>query len=1104
MFNIAIHGHFYQPPREDPWSGAVLKDPSAAPYHDWNEKICSECYRPNSAARILGPDGRIAAIMNNYSNLSFDFGPTLHKWIERYDSKLNKSIIQSGAKAIAQCYNHMIMPLASARDKKTQVIWGIRDFEYRFGRKPSGMWLPETAADIETLETLAGEGIGFTILAPRQCSAVKVRDMWLGTPDGVGLDVTVPYICRLPSGRAIAVVFYHGGISHDIAFGDLLENGDRFAERLVNAINPPSEDRLLVVATDGETYGHHHKFGDMALARAFQNLKSDSSVSLPSIAEFLEKHPPAFECMIKENTSWSCVHGIERWRSDCGCHVGGEPWWNQKWRGPLRNAFDRLRDRIDDIYVSCVSRFMDPDDLRNISIDLYKSGAEMSRIEKYEIEKKFLRDNLGKLDKKREKDILALLEAQRMRMFMYTSCGWFFSDITGTETKIVLAHALRAAELTQKVSGKTLVPDLLSDLEKVRGNVQSEPNARAVAERDIMPQIPAFMRDEPFLPERTYMIPAVCSDPADEKEFLPIGGDKMTTMNYGGNLAQSLLSTLERDPAFRNVAYFSMEIGICRDIPTYSGGLGVLAGDILKSAADMGVPMVGITLLYKKGYFIQKMSSDGRQTELPVQWNPADKLTLLPNRVTVTLEGRRVNIGVWSYVIEGQSGYPMPILFLDTDFPENTPEDRLITAELYGGDNKYRLCQELILGIGGLRMLRDMGFRNINTFHLNEGHAGFISLELLREQGYCDIEKIRSQVIFTTHTPVPAGHDFFSYDLINQVIDGGFTEILQHSIGGSGLSMTDLALKFSRYVNGVSRRHAEVSRAMFNNPSIDWITNGVHSTTWTSQEFTRLYDKYINGWRNAPDRLTQALSIPAEEIWNAHQAAKMKLLARVLEETGQELDADVLTIGFARRAASYKRADLIFSDIKKLLEIGSGKLQFIFSGKAHPHDEPAKLILQRIYNISKELGKAMPVVFIENYDMGMAKLITSGVDLWLNTPQRPREASGTSGMKCAHNGIINFSVLDGWWIEGCIEGRTGWAIGPEPSADDMNGYDESEDAADMYRKLEEHVIPTYYDNKERWILMMKLAISLNASYFNTHRVVAEYCEKAYGTVFRGH
>ena len=316
--------------------------------------------------------------------------------------------------------------------------------------------------------------------------------------------------------------------------------------------------------------------------------------------------------------------------------------------------------------------------------------------------------------------------------------------------------------------------------------------------------------------------------------------------------------------------------------------------------------------------------------------------------------------------------------------------------------------------------------------------------------------------------------------------------------------MTDLALKFSRYVNGVSRKHAQVSRSMFADDSIDWVTNGVHSATWTSPGFAKLYDEYARGWRNDPSRLMQAFHIPDAEIWKAHQAAKMKLLALVLEETGRELSPDILTIGFARRAATYKRADLVFSDIKRLLEIGAGKIQFIFSGKAHPHDEPGKDILQKICRLAAETGKELPIVFLENYNMGPAKLITSGVDLWLNTPIRPREASGTSGMKCVHNGVMNFSVLDGWWIEGCIEDKTGWGIGPEPKENDTNEDYGGNDANSLYDKLEEKIIPAYYMDRPKWIRMMKTAIAVNASYFNTHRVVKEYCEKAYGTVFRGH
>ena len=461
MFNIAVHGHFYQPPREDPWSNAVLKDPTAAPAHDWNQRIANECYRPNCAAKILGPDGRIASVINNYSHLSFNFGPTLHRWIEREDPALDLILRESGKKAIAQCYSHMIMPLASEEDKRTQTIWGIRDFEYRFKKRPKGMWLPETAVDTATLEVLSENGIAFTILAPRQCEAVIADGVTKETPDGRGLDVTLPYLCRLPSGRTITVVFYHGGLAHDIAFGKLLENGDRFRDALVGAVKVRSEERLLVVATDGETYGHHHKFGEMALARLFERLRTDNEVGLPDIGTFLEDHPAKFECRIKENTSWSCVHGIERWRSDCGCSTGGRPGWKQGWRGPLRKAFDRLAERVDGVFYDTVSPYFDPWELRNLSIEHFRS-AKYGKKEEYEAGMEFLSTYLGSVGEKEGASILSALEAERMRMFMYTSCGWFFNDISGVETKQVTSFAVRAAELTGNLSDC----DIMSDLDR--------------------------------------------------------------------------------------------------------------------------------------------------------------------------------------------------------------------------------------------------------------------------------------------------------------------------------------------------------------------------------------------------------------------------------------------------------------------------------------------------------------------------------------------------------------------------------------------------------------------------------------------------------------
>ncbi|MDR1733021.1 MAG: alpha-glucan family phosphorylase [Synergistaceae bacterium] len=563
---------------------------------------------------------------------------------------------------------------------------------------------------------------------------------------------------------------------------------------------------------------------------------------------------------------------------------------------------------------------------------------------------------------------------------------------------------------------------------------------------------------------------------------------------------------MENDPAFRPLAYFSMEVGLKESIPTYSGGLGVLAGDILKSAADLSVPMAGVTLLYRKGYFVQEFNDDGWQKEKPVQWNPAHELRLLPNRVSITLQGREIQIGVWVYEIIGATGYPLPVYFLDTDFEPNNPEDRKFCWYLYGGDNNYRLCQEFILGVGGLRMLRDLGYMNIETFHLNEGHAGFLTLELMREQGYYDPDKIREQVVFTTHTPVPAGHDYFEFGLIDRAFPPDALSTIKRMMPDlPGVSMTELGLRYSRYVNGVAKKHAEVSNAMFKMETVDWITNGVHPTTWVSSGMRRLYNKHIPGWEQDPGRLVQALTIPKEELWAAHQAAKLRLFARVLETTGSQLDPEILTLGFARRAATYKRADLLFSDLKRFMEVvGDRKVQFIFAGKAHPHDNGGKAVLQKIKKTTKELEDKVSIVFIDNYNMEIASLLTQGVDLWLNTPMRPREASGTSGMKCTLNGIMNFSVLDGWWIEGWIEDVTGWSIGPEPSAADYDRrYDESLDAIDLYNKLEQKIIPTYYNNHEKWVSMMQHTIALNASFFNTHRVVREYASKAYFIDFRG-
>ena len=575
---------------------------------------------------------------------------------------------------------------------------------------------------------------------------------------------------------------------------------------------------------------------------------------------------------------------------------------------------------------------------------------------------------------------------------------------------------------------------------------------------------------------------------------------------HRSDLGSSLRTLMENDPAFRPIAYFSMEVGLRESIPTYSGGLGVLAGDILKSAADLGVPMAGMTLLYRKVYFVQDFNADDWQQEKPAVWDPAQELTLLPNRISIRLQGREIQVGVWVYEIIGESGYPLPVYFLDTDFEPNHPDDRKLSWYLYGGDNRYRLCQEFVLGVGGLRVLRDLGYKNIDTFHLNEGHAGFLTLELMREMGYYDPDKIREQVVFTTHTPVPAGHDYFEYSLIDQVFPDEARSTLHRMLPDvPGVSMTELGLRYSRYVNGVAKKHAEVSNAMFKMETVDWITNGIHPATWISSGMRKLYNKNIPGWEEDPGRLVQALTIPKEDLWAAHQASKLRLFARIMETNGVQLDPDVLTLGFARRAATYKRADLLFSDMARFRKVaGNRKVQFVFAGKSHPNDNGGKALLQKIRRVARELESEIPIVFIDNYNMEIASLLTQGVDVWLNTPIRPREASGTSGMKCAMNGIMNFSILDGWWIEGWIEDVTGWSIGPVPDEKDMGAnYDESLDAVDLYNKLEKKIIPTYYDDHDRWVSMMQHTIALDASFFNTHRVVREYASKAYSISFRG-
>lgn len=553
------------------------------------------------------------------------------------------------------------------------------------------------------------------------------------------------------------------------------------------------------------------------------------------------------------------------------------------------------------------------------------------------------------------------------------------------------------------------------------------------------------------------------------------------------------------------VAYFSMEIALDPNLPTYSGGLGILAGDTLRSAADLAAPLVAVTLVYRKGYFRQMLDKNGNQTEQPQLWRPENTLKEMTQRVSVRVEGREVWIRGWLFTIPGVTGASLPVYLLDTDLPENSAFDRSITDSLYGGDEHYRFCQELVLGFGGFKLLQKLQYNSIESYHMNEGHSALLALRLLEkrlDQSFAgrvkklDIDGIRKMCIFTTHTPVPAGHDQFPRKLAEQVLAPEHVSVLDEAEAWHGdfLNMTYLALRFSGYVNGVAMRHGEVSRGMFPNYPISAITNGVHAVTWTSQPFRDLFDSHIPGWRTDNNYLRYAISIPLDQIREAHMRARTNLFTAVREHTGVTLDPKVLTIGFARRASTYKRADLLFSDRERLKKIArdAGPLQIVYAGKAHPHDEGGKALIRRVFEGAAAISDTIRVVYVENYDMLWGGLITSGVDLWLNTPLRPQEASGTSGMKAAMNGVPSFSIIDGWWAEGHIEGVTGWSIGSEEVAGDPEA-----DAGTLYEKLERKIIPLFYGSPDRFTEVMRSAIAFNGAFFNTQRMLQQYLANAY-------
>jgi len=552
-----------------------------------------------------------------------------------------------------------------------------------------------------------------------------------------------------------------------------------------------------------------------------------------------------------------------------------------------------------------------------------------------------------------------------------------------------------------------------------------------------------------------------------------------------------------------HIAYFSMEIALRSEIPTYSGGLGVLAGDTLRTAADLELPLVGVTLISRMGYFRQALDGQGRQLEQPDPWEPSRWAVPLQAKIAVPLGARMVWVQAWLYIVEGGTDYRVPVVLLDTDLPENSQADREITHSLYGDGEPYRLQQEIVLGVGGARMLQALGFQ-IHTYHMNEGHSALLALELLRRyersrdavgpgESIYDVARVREYCLFTTHTPVEAGHDQFDYELVSELLDDlvDLTE-LRRLAGDHALNMTRLALNLSGYVNGVAKRHAQTSNALFPGYKVHSITNGVHPPTWTAPGFARLYDEHLPEWRHEAEILMRADQLADADVEAAHREARQALIETVRTRCGVSLDSEAPIIAFARRMTAYKRPGLLFTDLERLTAIAAEQpFQIVMAGKAHPKDDSGKSLIELLHDYSRRLEGTIPCAFLPNYDMDLGRVMTSGADLWLNTPLPPLEASGTSGMKAALNGVPQLSVLDGWWLEGCLEGVTGWSVGTD------GGDDTRKDAEDLYRKLERTILPLYYGDRAGWLRVMKGAIAKSASYFNSHRMMRRYAADAY-------
>jgi starch phosphorylase len=544
-----------------------------------------------------------------------------------------------------------------------------------------------------------------------------------------------------------------------------------------------------------------------------------------------------------------------------------------------------------------------------------------------------------------------------------------------------------------------------------------------------------------------------------------------------------------------------MEIALSPALPTYSGGLGMLAGDTLRSAADTAAPMVAVSLVHRRGYFRQHLDAVGQQTESDVPWSPETTLPSAGLRVAITMQGREVSICAWRFDVVGVAGHIIPVFLLDTDLEGNDPYDRRLTDHLYGGDTYYRLCQETVLGLGGVAVLRALGLKP-EVYHMNEGHAALLGIGLLEERldgapleraTEQDVTAIAQCCVFTTHTPVPAGHDQFGIDQMYAVLGSARGNTIErfNILHNALLNMTYLALRFSRYVNGVSMQHGKVSQQMFPDYHVHAITNGVHAATWLSDPMQALLDEEIPEWRHDNHYFRSVYGIAPAKISNCHEIAKQRLFTEVYKRSRLQFNPKMLTLGFARRVATYKRADLIFHDPKRLSKIAKkiGGLQILFAGKAHPADAAGKGLIRDVFSAAASLSASgVRILYLENYDWDLGRLLTQGVDVWVNTPRRPYEASGTSGMKAALNGVPSLSVLDGWWIEGCAEDVTGWAI------DDAE--DEDGEAASLYDKLENKIAPLYA-RPNAWARVQQHCIGINGSFFNTHRMLGQYFNNAY-------